>query len=206
MTAFAPVWSDPMNRTRIVRWLRVLLPLVALAMLSTMFLLSRKSDTESSIPYAEVDAKAAAQEGRIVGPEYMGVTSDGVQMSLRAASVTPDNGSQGGDASDLRLDWQRPDGVTANVVAPKGGTRDGVVSLEGGVVMTTSTGWQVRTQKLGAQTEESIITADQGIEADAPFGQLRADRMRLAPDDTSDAAQKPAILNFSGGVRLIYQP
>ncbi|RJE80811.1 hypothetical protein [Paracoccus sp. JM45] len=195
-----------MNRTRIVRWLRVLLPLVALAMLSTMFLLSRKSDTESSIPYAEVDAKAAAEEGRIVGPEYMGVTNDGVELSLRAASATPDDGVSGGQASDLRLDWKRPDGLTADVVAPTGGTRDGVVNLQGGVVMNTSTGWQLRTQMLQAQTDQSIITADQGIEADAPFGQLQAGQMRLAPDDTSDDAQKPAILNFSGGVRLIYQP
>ncbi|MFD2813479.1 hypothetical protein ACFSYD_00970 [Paracoccus aerius] len=30
-----------MNRTRVVRWLRVLLPLAALAMLSTLFLFSR---------------------------------------------------------------------------------------------------------------------------------------------------------------------
>ncbi|MDN5567153.1 MAG: hypothetical protein L0G27_00115 [Paracoccus sp. (in: a-proteobacteria)] len=195
-----------MNRTRIVRWLRVLLPLVALAMLSTMFLLSRRSDTESSIPYAEVDAKAAAQDGRIVGPEYMGVTSDGVQMTLRAASATPDSARTGGDAQDLRLDWQRPDGVTADVVAPKGGTRDGIVSLEGGVVMSTSTGWQVRTPQIKAETGQSVITADQGIQADAPFGTLRADQMRLAPDAGSDATDKPAILNFSGDVRLIYQP
>lgn len=195
-----------MNRTRIVRWLRVLLPLVALVMLSTMFLLSRQSDTESRIPYAEVDAKAAAQDGRIVGPEYMGVTGDGVQMSLRASSATPDGGSDGGDAIDLRLDWQRPDGVIADIIAPKGGTRDGVVSLEGGVVMSTSTGWQVRTQQIDAQTDESVITADQGIQADAPFGTLRADRMRLAPDEGGEAGDKPAILNFSGGVRLIYQP
>lgn len=194
-----------MNRTRIVRWLRVLLPLVALAMLSTMFLLSRGSDSESRIPYAEVDAQAAARDGRIVGPEYMGVTDDGVQMSLRADSVTPDRAGEGGQASDLRLDWQRPDGVTADVTAPAGGAGDGVVQLEGGVVMSTSTGWQVRSSQLQAQTDRSVITADQGIEADAPFGTLRADRMRLAPqDDAGD--DSPAILNFSGGVRLIYQP
>lgn len=206
-----------MNRTRIVRWLRVLLPLVALAMLSTMFLLSRGSDTESRIPYAEVDAQAAAREGRIVGPEYMGVTEDGVQMSLAASSVAPDAAAGGGRAQDLRLDWQRPDGVTADLVAPSGGAGEGVVSLEGGVVMSTSTGWQVRTDRIEAQTERSVITADQGIEADAPFGTLRADRMRLAPEgdaggdvDTDTGADaggdKPAILNFSGGVRLIYQP
>lgn len=194
-----------MNRTRIVRWLRVLLPLVALVMLSTMFLLSRGSDSESRIPYAEVDAQAAARDGRIVGPEYMGVTDDGVQMSLRADSVTPDRAGEGGQASDLRLDWQRPDGVTADVTAPAGGAGDGLVQLEGGVVMSTSTGWQVRSSQLQAQTDRSVITADQGIEADAPFGTLRADRMRLAPQDNA-GDDSPAILNFSGGVRLIYQP
>ncbi|TGN46479.1 hypothetical protein E4L95_19415, partial [Paracoccus liaowanqingii] len=78
-----------MSRTRIVRWLRVLLPLVALAMLSTMFLFSRRSDTESRIPYAEVEAEAAAREGRIVAPDYSAVTPDGARLSLRAAQATP---------------------------------------------------------------------------------------------------------------------
>ena len=50
-----------MNRTRTVRWLRVLLPLLALAMLSTLFLFSRGSDGESQIPYADVDAEAMAR-------------------------------------------------------------------------------------------------------------------------------------------------
>ena len=44
-----------MNRTRTVRWLRVLLPLAALAMLSTLFLFSRGGDSESQIPYADVE-------------------------------------------------------------------------------------------------------------------------------------------------------
>ena len=70
-----------MSRTRIVRWLRVLLPLVALTMLSTMFLFSRGSDVESRIPYAEVDAQAAARDNRIVAPEYSGVTGDGAQLT-----------------------------------------------------------------------------------------------------------------------------
>ena len=39
-----------MDRTRIVRWLRVLFPLAALAILSVLFLLSRKPDPDAGVP------------------------------------------------------------------------------------------------------------------------------------------------------------
>lgn len=39
-----------MTRSCIVAWLRVLLPLTALAILSVLFLLGRKPDPEASIP------------------------------------------------------------------------------------------------------------------------------------------------------------
>ena len=77
-----------MNRTRVVRWLRVLLPLLALAMLSVMFLFSREGgDGRSQIPYAEVDAEAMARDPRVVAPEYAGVTADGARLTLRATEA-----------------------------------------------------------------------------------------------------------------------
>ncbi|WP_265502097.1 hypothetical protein [Paracoccus beibuensis] len=191
-----------MTRTRIVRWLRVLLPLVALAMLSTMFLFSRRSTTESQIPYVQVDAEAAAREGRIVAPEYSAVTDDGATLSLRAARATPAVG--GGTAGDLRLDWRRPDGLTADLIAPTGAIADDRVRLEGGVEMTTSSGWTLRSAQIEAATDRSVITADDGVQAEAPFGRIEAGRMRLEPAETE--AEDSAILNFSDGVRLIYQP
>lgn len=190
-----------MTRTRIVRWLRVLLPLAALAILSTLFLFSRQPGIEPQIPYAEVDAEKMAREPRVVAPEYSGVTDDGAELFLRATEAAP-GGGEGGSASDLRLDWRRPDGLSADLVAPRAGVADGVIGLDGGVRMTTSTGWVLQSPRIDATTDRSLITADEGVDAEAPFGSLRADRMELRPGD--DAAG--AILNFSGTVRLIYQP
>ena len=188
-----------MNRTRVVRWLRVLLPLAALAMLSTLFLFSRSGDSVSQIPYADVDAEAMARDPRLVAPEYSGVTADGAQLTLRAAEVSP---AGGGTARDLRLDWQRPDGLQADLAAPRAALADGVIRLEGGVRMTTSSGWTVDMQSLQAATDRSRLAAEDGVEAAAPFGTLTARRMELAPAGDQDAS----ILNFSGDVRLIYQP
>ncbi|MDO5647015.1 hypothetical protein [Paracoccus sp. (in: a-proteobacteria)] len=186
------------NRTRIVRWLRVLLPLIALALLSTMFLFSRGSDSESRIPYAQIDAEAVVREGRITAPEYAGVTGDGAQIALRAASAVPQSG--GGAARDLRLDWVR-DGLRADVTAPTGGVDGDRIHLDGGVVMETSAGWTINAPRLDAATDQSLLTADQGIDARAPFGTVTAGQMQMTAPAGDDA-----ILHFSGGVRLLYQP
>ena len=192
-----------MTRTRIVRWLRVLLPLAALAILSTLFLFSRQPGVAPQIPYAEVDAEKMAREPRVVAPEYSGVTADGAELFLRATEAAPGDG--GGSASDLRLDWRRPDGLSADLVAPRAGVGEGVIGLDGGVRMTTSTGWVLRSPRIEAATDRSRITAGEGIEAEAPFGRLRADRMELQPGGQG-GGDAGAVLNFSGAVRLIYRP
>ena len=189
-----------MNRTRVVRWLRVLLPLAALAMLSTLFLFSRGGDSESQIPYADVDAEAMARDPRLVAPEYAGVTDDGARLILRATEAAP--GPGGGQAQDLRLDWQRPDGLRADLTAPRAGLADGAIRLDGGVRMTTSSGWVLDARSVEAETDRSRIAAGNGVKAEGPFGTLSAQRMELAPGKGEDAL----ILNFSGDVRLIYQP
>ena len=191
-----------LGRTRVVRWLRFLLPLAALAILSTLFLFSRNGGEESQIPYAEVDAQQMAQEPRVVAPQYAGVTDDGAELSLVARQAAPSGG--GGNAQELRLDWKRPDGLSADLTAPSAGVADGLIGLTGGVRMTTSSGWQVDAPSVDAATDRSRISAGEGVEAVAPFGQIRADRMDLEPqgEDGSGAA----VLNFSGSVRLIYQP
>lgn len=195
-----------MNRTRIVRWLRVLLPLTAIVILSTLFLFSRQQGAEPQIPYADVDAEQMARDPRLVAPEYAGVTDDGAELTLRATEASPGGDSGAGRASDLTLNWKRPDGMTADLVAPQVGVTDGVIGLDGGVRMTTSSGWSVQSPRIEAATDRSQITANDGVEAEAPFGTIRADTMQLAPQGTGQQVGDAAILNFSGSVRLIYQP
>lgn len=192
-----------MTRTRIVRWLRVLLPLLALVLLSTLFLFSRHSDTESQIPYAEVDAESMARDPRMVAPQYSGVTDDGAQIRLEASQADIGKVQAG---QDLRLDWQRPDGLKADLTAPDAGVQGDTIQLRGGVQMTTSSGWTVDADQIDAATNRSQITANDGVEAQAPFGQITAQQMELKPKGETGEDDGDAILNFSGGVRLIYQP
>lgn len=191
-----------MSRTRIVRWLRVLLPLVALAILSTLFLLSKQPGEDPSIPYADVDAEEMAREPRMTAPEYAGVTRDGAAISLRADQVKTGAGDGAAAAQGLRMTWRAEDGLAADLTAPEAAVEGGVIQLGGGVRMTTSSGWAVTTPQIDSSTERSTITAPAEVQAFAPLGQLDAGAMQLSRDPESG----DHVLNFTDGVRLIYQP
>lgn len=78
------------RHTQIVGWLKVTLPLMALAILATLFLLADRIDPEAALPYAEVDVEGLAREPRMTAPTYAGTTSDGAALTLSANEARPD--------------------------------------------------------------------------------------------------------------------
>lgn len=77
--------------SRLVLWLKVALPLAALAILSTLFLVAETLDPDAAIPYAEVDVEKILQDQGITRPTFGGVTNDGVAISIAAEAVRPGN-------------------------------------------------------------------------------------------------------------------
>ena len=92
MTACGRVSSEVARadrHTRVVGWLKVMLPLTALAILSTLFLVARRIDPEAALPYAEVDVEDLAREPRMTAPTYAGTTEDGASVTLTADEARP---------------------------------------------------------------------------------------------------------------------
>ncbi len=56
--------------SRVVAWLKVLLPVIALVLLSTMFLISRTIDPSRAIPFANVDVEGMVRDQRISAPAF----------------------------------------------------------------------------------------------------------------------------------------
>lgn len=191
------------SRSRLVSAAKVVLPLIGLALLSTMFLISDRADPEAALPYAEVDVDELAAQPRLSGANYATVTEDGTELSLRARKAVPDlNGKL--SAEGMELIWQTREGMRADLIAEKGvsdPTTD-QITLSGGITMTTSTGYRIITPELTASTDRSVIVAPQEVRAAAPFGQLTAGSMRLEAPETG----APHVLHFTDGVRLIYKP
>lgn len=187
--------------SRLVAWLKVVLPLTALAILSTLFLLAREPDGERSIPYSSVDPSQVAREQRLAGPAYAGMTADGAAVSVSAETARP--GSDGAfEAQGLVARIEPADGGNATLHAAEG-TYDveaGSAELRGGVVVASSTGWRVEGPAFQASLEAGTVESGGPVTAEGPAGRLEAGSMSLTTTPEGRA------LLFEGGVRVVYDP
>jgi lipopolysaccharide export system protein LptC len=197
------------RHTQIVGWLKLTLPLLALAILATLFLLADRIDPEAALPYAEVDVEGLAREPRMTAPTYAGTTSDGAALTLSADEARPAADGTPAGAQGLRLQLDTPNGAVTNLTAATA-VMDAAaqeILLSGGVVVTTSSGYRVETAELAARMDRSGLQTQTPVTATGPAGDLSAGRMTLGQDNpTQGGTPGGYLLVFNGGVRLVYQP
>lgn len=189
-----------------VAWLKVALPLAALGILSTLFLVSRTVDPEAAIPNAEVDIAERVREPRLTMPTWAGMTEDGAALTVTADEARPDGGGDtGASAQALHATLDMPDGGRVELVADRGQMQpDGSeMTVSGDVVVTTSSGYRVTTDALSAQMNRTGLSSDSTVIATGPIGRLTAGAMRLSEAEGNAGTY---VLVFNGGVRLVYVP
>lgn len=193
------------RHTRLVGWLKVALPLTALAILSTLFLVARRIDPEAALPYAEVDVEDLAREPRMTAPTYAGTTEDGAALTLSASEARPAAEGTPAKAAGLRLELATPDGGQTELLAAEAVMDDATrqVLLSGGVVLTTSSGYRLETAEVAAKLDRTGLESRAPVVATGPAGEIRAESMVLSQDNRTPGAY---VLVFKGGVRLVYQP
>ncbi|MEM7490740.1 MAG: LPS export ABC transporter periplasmic protein LptC [Pseudomonadota bacterium] len=194
----APSYTD------VVRVARIVLPVTALALLSTLFLLARTVDPDNAVHFAEVDVSERARELQLTAPRIAGVSTDGLAYTLSVADARPDpNDARRMTATGLRLEIRDGDATGATVSAAEGmvdtGTRD--IVLQGDVRVSTTTGYDLRTDRLeGVLTRLSIVSPG-AVEGTGPLGRLRAGAMHI--EEVKGGGHR---LAFTGGVDLLYVP
>lgn len=193
--------------TRLVRFLRIVLPLMALALLSTVFLVARHLNPEDAIPYSDVDIADRLREPRMTRPVYAGATADGSDLRVTAESATPEqaDAGKGAAAAQIRGTVRTPDGATSEVQSPAaemdaGGTS---VTFSGGVDLSNSSGYRVRTEAMRARLDQTELRSLSPVQAEGPGTTITAREMVL----TREAGQPDRyVLVFNGDVKLVYQP
>ena len=192
--------------SRLVGWLKLLLPLAALVVLSTLFLVARTIDPSDAIPAAGVDVEDRVRAPRMTSPAWAGVTRDGTALAIEASEFRPDEGA-GGDAAaqDVRADIDTPDGNSARLVSQtarvEGAAR--LLHFGGGVTIDTSSGYRIRTEAMTSAMDRTDIRSDTALVATGPIGDIAAGSMRL-----TESGQQPGryLLGFGNRVKLTYDP
>ncbi len=183
----------------LVRWLKLLLPLAALGLLSTMFLFDTGPRDRDAIPFAEIEE--LAREQAISEPYFAGVADDGSLVTVSARSARPD-GAGGLRVDALRAEVNATDGSRVTLSAGSGAILDSgrTARLDGLVRVSTSTGYEIETTGVTAGLDTGRVETIGPLAAHAPFGELTAGGLVI------DSGEAGAQLTFTGGVRLVYRP
>lgn len=197
-------WRED-SYSRLVAWLKILLPLAALGLLSTLFLISRGSDPGDTIPFAEFDIEQRARDQGVTAPSFAGATDSGDLVTFTAGTARPDPENRNRAlASDIAARIELKEGGEVRFSADSGtlDQRADMARLIGGVTVTSSTGYRVLTEDLVTGIENLRAESGGPIEAEGPPGRFSAGRMVME----SDPASGHVHLVFTDGVKLVYDP
>lgn len=191
--------------SRLIGLLKLVLPLAALVILSTLFLVARTINPEDAIPYAKVDIAERLREPRMTMPTYATLTEDGASLTFNANEARPQSDSGSSNATTLDGLLVTPDGRRTDLVAAKAEMNELTrqIYMQGGVTVTSSLGWTVESQDMTAAMDVTDVATDTLIKATGPAGTVTGQSMHL-----TERAEQPGsyVLVFNGDVKLIYLP
>jgi len=192
-------------QSKLVAWMKIILPLVALGLLSTLFLLSRTVDPTRSIPISQIDLEKRAAEQGASNPTFSGVTDDGDQVTVRARSAVPSKDDMSKvQAEQINATLDLKSGGTVNITAQSAKVDNTAFTMQmiGDVRIVSSNGYDIETDVLNARFDVLYTDTPGPVSGSGPPGTLQAGRMVLRNDDDTNTAH----LLFTDGVKLIYQP
>lgn len=197
--------ADNLHST-VVAWLKVILPLAALALLSTLFLVARRIEPEATLPFAEPEMGERLRQPRLTAPIWTGVTDDGTALRITATEARPaTTGATGPTARDMVARFDMPGGGQTDITADLG-TLDaeaGLLTVQGNVVIITSSGYRMETPELVAALDRTRVESRGPVTATGPLGRIEAQGMLLAASETAPGTH---VLRFTGDVKLLYRP
>jgi lipopolysaccharide export system protein LptC len=182
---------------------KIILPLVAIGLLSTLFLFARSPTDTPDIPIAQLEE--LAREQQITAPQFSSVSDDGAVIAVSAKNAKPDSDNAGTLlVEDLAIDIDSADGTHLHLTSGMSilNSKDQTARLNGLSRVTTSSGYTMETVGISADLRTGEIVSDGPLEVQAPFGELSAGKVHMSASKDGTGQQ----MLFTQGVRLLYTP
>ncbi len=215
--------------SRVVAWLKVLLPLLALGVLSTLFLVSHRVNPEDAVALSGISIEDRIRQPRVTAPVWSGITDDGSSLTVTADVARPTTTgakASGPDADRVTARLVSTGGAVTGMTGDHGKLDEaaGHLTMTGNVVVTTSSGLRLTSGELVSALNGDEVVSAGPVTGTGPFGRIDAGAMRLVksgaangtpaagdPAAVDPAANEPAagggyLLVFKNGVKLLYQP
>jgi lipopolysaccharide export system protein LptC len=188
---------------------KIALPLVALALLASLFVYSKTSPVRDGLIFADSELRRMASEARITNPRFSGVTTAGDAFSVSATIATPDAPKPGRiDLEDPSTSISFASGVDLATSAKTGSLdiKTNIARLTGDVFLETSTGYRVETGEIVMNFRTGNVESPDGVLATGPIGRIEAGSMQLLQDLDKNSGGGQSVLIFKKGVKVLYNP
>ncbi len=203
--------AAPEGSSRVIAWLKILLPLMALAILSTVFLVAHRVDPVHEINYRNIEIAELAGQQMIRNPRYSGVTGNGVAVRLAATSALPEMTGPGSALPDrlqgreAKAEVDIPDGERIDVYADDLDLDvwGNLATFGGGVRIESSNGYVLGTETIRLALDAARMSSDTLTTLSAPIGRIVAHGFNMRKNTDSKGNY---VLVFNGGVKMLFEP
>lgn len=189
--------------SKAVVWVKITLPLIAVALLSSIFMLSGTPDPDAALPYAEVDVDQITRRQHVSQPRFAGTLDDGQEIVLTADAVSSDiDQTDQFDAQiiDGRVDLGPSEFMTIRATSGRFDMAAQMATLTEDVVLQSSLGYRLQSETLVMALDAINMRSPTPILFTGPGFDVTADTMEMAGPDGE------TILRFNGSVRVLYDP
>ena len=183
----------------LVAWMKIILPLVAIGVLSTLFLFAGRPNPEDALIVSDIDVAELADEQRLGRPRFAGLLEGGQSLRFTAERAAPlADSTDLFTAEDVAIRVALGPGLEALLDA---GTAlvdmtAQTADLAGCVIIRRTDGLRLRTEQMTLGL--AALSATSGaVEVVGPGLTLDAAAMEVTGD---------AQIHFNGGVRVLYDP
>jgi lipopolysaccharide export system protein LptC len=192
--------------SRVVAILKVGLPLMALAMLGSLFLFTDQEAPQGELAFSPADLAELAAGMEVLNPVLSGTTDANDAFRFTAAVVVPDA------APPTRAQAREITGRVSFIGGPQvdlaaaGADLDlktRLLELEGDVRVTTSDGYRLEAARMQVDLRGGILRAEEAVTAAGPMGTIAARRLDVRPDPDAEGSR---LFLFEDAVRLVYDP
>ncbi len=193
---------NPATYTRVVSTLKIILPLIALVLLGTVFLITPDDGFDTGFSFTQADFDALEEGNGLTNPRITGKTAKGQTFNLTAARISP----QAGDiklliATDLAARLDAGDGRVARIDSEVAmlDLTENTLSLSLGGHLRTSEGYDAQVETLYVDLNSGDITGGR-IRATGKLGEISADSYRILVNSGENGENR--MLWFENNVRV----
>ena len=197
------------RHTKIVKIARIGMPIAALLLIAAIFLFEESNALRDDTFVVTDKIRDAALNQKVVNPQFAGITRDDDAFTISATEAIPN--SNDGDQLALKKPTIKVDtnsGIVIDTTANQGQIdfKTNEASLSGSVNLTASNGVSVTSDLILFDLDSGSVQSPGQITAQAPIGQITAGNMQANRSFIGSSDEHDNIINFAGGVRVLYKP